>query len=189
MVLKSFQLVVSPGCVLLLLNYCAYAQRNEEVRPAAANVSNESAAGAELFSNEAIQLTNSILAELKNHNGLAQYAPLFAFSNDSNSNEESSEDAGDCRTYPGDPLWPSADLWNVYDDLLGNALSPIIPIASPCYRDSVYDNYDASLCASVTKGWVEESTQLVAYIFPRWVLSRLTGQQLREPRFSDVAPI
>lgn len=187
MILKSFQLVT--GFILLLLNYFAYAQRTEEVRPAAANVSKESAAGAELFSNEAIQLTNSILAELKNHNRLAQYAPLFAFGNDSNSNEESSEGARDCRTYPGDSLWPSADLWNVYDDVLGNALSPIIPIASPCYRDSVYDNYDASLCASITEGWVEESTQLVACIFPRWMLSRLTGQQLREPWFSDVASI
>lgn len=189
MILKFFQLGIRPGFILLMLNSCAYAQRNVEVRPAAANVSKESAAGAELFSNEAIQLTNSILVGLKNHNGLEQYAPLFAFGNDSNSNEEPSEGAGDCKTYPGDPSWPSADLWSVYDDLLGNALSPIIPIASPCYKDSVYDNYDASLCASVTERWVEESTQLVACIYTRWVLSQLTGQQLRGPRFSDVAPI
>lgn len=164
MILGFFQLGMRPAVVLLMLNSCAYAQRNGEVRPAAANVSKESAARAELFSNEAIQLTNSILLDLKSNNGLAQYAPLFAFGNDSNSNEEPSESAGDCKTYPGDPSWPSADLWNVYDDLLGNALSPIIPIASPCYRDSVYDNYDASLCASVTEGWVEENTQLAAYI-------------------------
>lgn len=189
MVFKSFQHGICPGLILLLLNSCAYAQQNREVRPAAANVSKESAAGAELFSNEAIQLTDSILVELKNHNGLAQYAPLFAFGNDSNSNGKSSEGAGGCKTYPGDPSWPSADLWSVYDDLLGNALSPIIPIASPCYRDSAYDNYDASLCASVTEGWVEESTQLVACIYPTWVLSLLTDQQLRGPRFGDVAPI
>lgn len=189
MVPKSFQHSICPGFIFLLLNSSAYAQRNEEVRPAAANVSKESAAGAELFSNEAIQLTNSILVGLKNHNGLEQYAPLFAFGNDSNSNEEHSEGAGDCKTYPGDPSWPSADLWSVYDDLLGNALSPIIPIASPCYRDSIYDNYDASLCASVTEGWVEESTQLVACTYPRWVLSQLIGQQLRGPRFGDVAAI
>lgn len=189
MIFKSFQLGICSRFILLLFSSCVYAQRNGDVRPAAAIVSKDSAAGAELFSNEAIQLTNSILVELKNHNGLAQYAPLFAFGNDSNSNEEFSEGARDCKTYPGDPSWPPADLWNVYDDLLDNALSPIIPIASPCYRDSAYDNYDASLCASVTEGWVEESTQLVAYIFPIWVLSRLTGQQLRRPRFGDVALI
>lgn len=167
MILKFFQLGMRPGFVLLMLNSCAYAQRNGEVRPAAANVSKDSAAGAELFSNEAIQLTESALMELKNLTGFAQYATLFAFGNDSNSNEEPSEGAGDCKTYPGDPSWPSADLWNVYDDLLGKALSPIIPIASPCYTDSAYDNYDASLCASVTEGWVEESTQLVACRFSR----------------------
>lgn len=148
---------VLPG--LLLCSSYANAQSSRDIPPAAANVSKESAAGAELFSNEAIQLTASVLAGLHNQDEVAQYATLFAFYNASNNPEEPSEPAGECKTYPGDTLWPSTDLWEVFDDLLGKALSPIIPIASPCYRDSAYDNYDASLCASVTEGWVEESTQ------------------------------
>lgn len=167
MVLKSVSLGTCPGLILLLLGSYADAQRSKDIRPAAANVPTESAAGAELFSNEATQLTESVLAELEDHEDLAQYAPLFAFGNDSTNNEESSERADDCKTYPGDPSWPSADLWEVYDKLLGNALSPIIPIASPCYTDSAYDNYDASLCASVTEGWGKERTQLVVCKFTK----------------------
>lgn len=176
MALKSVSLGTCPGFILLLLTSYADAQRNRDIRPAAANVPRESAAGAELFSNEAIQLTESVLVELKGHGDVAQYAPLFAFGNDSTSNEESSERADECKTYPGDPSWPSADLWEVYDDLLGNALSAIIPIASPCYRDSAYDNYDASLCASVTEGWGKERTQLVVCKFTRSLRSQLSGQ-------------
>lgn len=159
MVPKSISLGICPGFTLLLLSPYADAQRNRDTRPAAANVPAESAAGVELFRNEAIQLTESVLGGLKDHEEFAQYAPLFAFGNDDASNEESSEGADDCRTYPGDPSWPSADLWEVFDDLLGNVLSPIVPIASPCYVDSTYDNYDSSLCASVTEGWGKESTQ------------------------------
>lgn len=144
---------------LLLLKSRAEGQANGEIRTAAATLSTESAAGADLFSNEAIQLTESVLLGLNDQDDLAQYASLFAFGNSTNSLEEASNTAGDCKTYPGDSLWPSEDLWGIFDELLGNALHPIIPIASPCYKDSEYDNYDASLCASVTEGWVEEETQ------------------------------
>lgn len=144
---------------LLLFSSRAEGQANGEILPAAATLSTESAAGAELFSNEAIQLTESVLLGLNDRDDLAQYASLFAFGNSSKGPEEPSETAGDCKTYPGDSLWPSEDLWGIFDELLGNALHPIIPIASPCYKDSEYDNYDASLCASVTEGWVEEETQ------------------------------
>lgn len=176
MILQSIQLGTCPGLILVLLSSCANAQGSKVFRPAAANVSKESAAGADLFSNEAIQLTDSVLVDLKNDKDFAQYAPLFAFGNDSNSNEESSQRAGDCKTYPGDPLWPSEELWGAFDELLGSALSPIIPIASPCYKDSGYDNYDASLCASVTAGWNKEITQSVARIFAKWMLPQLTGR-------------
>ena len=144
---------------LLLLGSHANAQANTNVPPAAENVSTESASGADLFSNEAIQLTESVLSGLNGREDLAQYASLFAFGNSSTSDEEPSEPAGGCKTYPGEPQWPSEDLWGVFNELLGSALSPIIPIASPCYKDSAYDNYDASLCAAVTEGWVEEVTQ------------------------------
>lgn len=163
MVFKFVSFGACPNLLLLLLCSRAGAQLNRNIQPAAANASKESAAGAELFSSEAIQLTDSVLVGLKDQEDLAQYAPLFTFGNASASHEEPSGPAQDCKTYPGDPKWPSTDSWEVFDGLLGSALSPIIPIASPCYKDSVYDNYDSSLCASVTEGWVEESTQSVLF--------------------------
>lgn len=144
---------------LLLLSSYAGAQANRDIRSAEENVSKESAAGTELFDSEAIQLTDSVLVGLSEQDGVAQYSNLFAFGNASTDHGEPSGPAEECKTYPGDSLWPSTDAWEVFNDLLGNALSPIIPIASPCYTDSEYDNYDALLCASVTEGWTKEVTQ------------------------------
>ncbi|POS77367.1 hypothetical protein DHEL01_v204246 [Diaporthe helianthi] len=129
-----------------------------DIPPAAATLSTESAAGAELFSYEAIRLTESVLSGLNDQDDLAQYAQLFAFGNTTSSPEDPRAKGGHCKTYAGDSLWPSEDLWGLFDELLGNALSPIIPIASTCYKNSEYDNYDASICASVTEGWVVEGT-------------------------------
>lgn len=145
--------------VLLLLSIHADARLNSHIGLGATHMSKESAAGAELFANEAFQLTESILVDLMDDEYFAQYASLFAFGNGSTNHKKLSESAQACKTYPGDALWPSADLWEAFDSFLGGALSPITPIGSPCYKDSVYHNYDASLCASVTEGWVEESTQ------------------------------
>jgi hypothetical protein len=141
---------------LLLCSSQAHSPANRGIPPAAATVSAESAAGVELFRNEAIQLTPAVVSGLNGYEALDQYASLFTFGNGSNS-----EATGDCKTYPGDTLWPSEDLWAIFDELLGNAISPIVPIASPCYEVSVYDNFDTSVCASVTAGWVEEATQSV----------------------------
>lgn len=152
---------------LLLRNSQAQGQPTRDIPPAAATLSTESAARAELFSNEAVQLTESVLSALNDRDDLAQYAHIFSFGNSTSSPEEPPAPGGDCKTYAGDSLWPSGDLWGVFDKLLGNALSPIIPIASPCYRDSEYDNYDTSLCASVAEGWVKEETQSATRIFLR----------------------
>lgn len=154
------------GLILLLLTFHADAQLNNHIGPAVSHVAKDSAAGVELFSSEAIQLTESGLVELNEQETLAQYAALFDFGNSSTNHEELLEGAEACKTYPGDDLWPSAELWEVFSDLLGGALSPITPIASSCYEDSAYDDYDASLCASVSEGWTKEITQSVTYSAP-----------------------
>ncbi|KAI3395178.1 hypothetical protein diail_1672 [Diaporthe ilicicola] len=146
------------GIFLLLLSFHADALLNSDTGLADELVSKQSAAGVGLFSYEAVQLTESGLLKLNDQETLAKYAPLFAFGNGSTNPQEPSERAEGCKTYPGDALWPSAELWGVFDNLLGGAISPIVPIASPCYMDSAYHNYDSLRCVSITEGWGKEST-------------------------------
>ncbi|KAH8204177.1 hypothetical protein TruAng_001597 [Truncatella angustata] len=62
---------------------------------------------------------------------------------------------------PGDPEWPSEDLWQEFDTLLGGALLEGTPSASVCYLD--WPDYDQERCDKVTELWLNATWQ---YSFP-----------------------
>ncbi|KAF2469921.1 FAD binding domain-containing protein [Lindgomyces ingoldianus] len=132
------------------------------IEPAAATVApTDTKAGVKLFDAETVQLTDKVIAILNtsDNTNIADYAHLFAFDTNASSVPEVAKyrRSGFCKSAPGDLLWPSRIAWGIFDLLLGGALSPIVPIASPCYEDSVYDDYDVTECASVTSKWNTES--------------------------------
>ncbi|KAF2258259.1 FAD binding domain-containing protein [Lojkania enalia] len=132
------------------------------VAPAAATVTpSDSDAGVALFSEETVQLTDDVIANLENNTEVAEIAHLLAFE-DSNITESAQRRVrrtwSRCKTSPGDILWPSKLVWTLFDLLLGGALEPIIPIASPCYRRSEYNNYNAAKCADITNNWSDGAT-------------------------------
>ncbi|KAF1350566.1 hypothetical protein EJ07DRAFT_169102 [Lizonia empirigonia] len=94
----------------------------------------------------AVQLTDKVVAELQDNPDVAKYASLFEF-DDANSTAAGhagrARRALHCKTMPSDALYPSQLVWAVTDLLLGGALKPIVPIGSPCYPKSEYNNYDA----------------------------------------------
>ncbi|ORY01670.1 FAD binding domain-containing protein [Clohesyomyces aquaticus] len=121
------------------------------VGPAATVVPADSDSGVPLFEVETLQLTEAVIAHLRSDDQVGDYAKLFAFDNATLSSRSTGARRGArCKTYPGDPLWPSKSVWDIFNLLLGGALSPIVPIASPCYPASVYNNYDAGKCANIT---------------------------------------
>lgn len=137
------------------------------IEPAATVVPTDSSAGVPLFAVEAVQLTDPVITELVNDDDaqISDYAYLFAFDNSSAitpaARSRRVRRAAKCKTYPGDLLWPSKLIWGIFDLVLGGALEPIVPLASPCYKDSVYNNYDATKCAAITAAWGVEKTQYV----------------------------
>jgi hypothetical protein len=110
-------------------------------------------ANIELFGFETAQLTEEVVLDLHEHPEVAEFADLFQFGS-AKSNQKRL--VRECKTSPGDALWPSQRLWKIFDLLLGGALSPIVPIASPCYANSSYNNADAAKCAAVVNGWATE---------------------------------
>ncbi|KAK4677478.1 hypothetical protein QC764_405020 [Podospora pseudoanserina] len=74
-----------------------------------------------------------------------------------------------CKTFPGDPLWPSNSVWNLLNLTLGGALIKTVPLAAPCYSD--WPQYDAAQCEYVKTNWnrpqlhVEDPTSAM---FPLW---------------------
>ncbi|ROW06836.1 hypothetical protein VMCG_04033 [Cytospora schulzeri] len=125
------------------------AATHDTVSPAAVEISSVS-----LLSSETHQLTDTILANLTAHE--LSSISLFGFAENSTSTTyRRSLGPGTCKTYPGDSLWPSDDVWSVFDLLLGGALIETKPAASPCYDD--FGNYNASQCTWLNANWANDS--------------------------------
>lgn len=133
------------------------------VAPAATEVSAASPdAGVPLFEAETTQLTEAVVAEIANTPEIAEYAHLFSFENTTtplSARAKRQRRLIKCKSAPGDLLYPSKLVWGIFDLLLGGALEPIIPLASVCYENSPFKNYNAEKCAAVTAGWTTEELQ------------------------------
>lgn len=132
--------------------------------PAAATVAaNSSDADVPYLLPEVVQLTDTVISALANETDVAEYAQLFAFGDVDPTNATAAQALRSrqsrCKTYLGDPLWPSKLVWDIFDLLLGGALEPIVPLASVCYPSSQYNNYDAAKCDYVITNWAKESLQ------------------------------
>ena len=128
------------------------------ISPAAETITTTSTpANVPLFDIETIQLTDDVVSELHSNPDVSKYASLFEFGDANSATVRSRRaQAQRCKTMPGDALYPSKLVWSIFDRLSGDALEPIVPIGSPCYRDSIYNNYDAERCASLVKNFDQE---------------------------------
>lgn len=160
MLAKSF--TISVACVVLLTAQSSAAPSvTASVAPAAETVASDvTPANVPLFDGETIQLTDNVIAELQDNPHLTAYASLFAFEDSENSTLSArtrrARRALRCKTMPGDILYPGKAAWSVFDLLLGGALEKIVPIGSPCYKTSEYNNYDAAKCATLVKNFDAE---------------------------------
>lgn len=150
---KSFILFLA--CAALATAQSTVPSFTASVAPAAETVSSTSTpANVPLFDIETVQLTDDVISQLQINEDVAEYASLFDFG-DANSTtalrSRHARYAQRCKTMPGDALYPNKLVWEVFDLLSGGALEPIVPIASPCYPNSKYNNYDAERCAYLVK--------------------------------------
>lgn len=155
---KSF--VLSLACTALAAAQSVDPSFTASVAPAVETVTATStSANVPLFGIETLQLTDGAVLKIQNNTDVAEYASLFDFG-DANSTADvrsrHARSAQRCKTMPGDALYPSKLVWGIFDLLSGGALEPIVPIGSPCYLDSKYDNYDANRCAYLVKNFDQE---------------------------------
>lgn len=143
---------------------------------AAATVSADSNAGFPLFEAERVQLTDKVLKEVRDLDAPSGQAGQYAF--DDNKNASSSQQPGSCKPLPGDSSWPSDDVWDFFNGLLGGALVPVTPVSAPCYKDSSYDNYDAKKCAAITKNFTTPELQYVLRSLPLGMIFFIRNFQL-----------
>lgn len=101
---------------------------------------------------ESYQLTDAVIANLT----ALSLTNISLFDFASNASILRRADS-DCKTFPGDFLWPNEPLWALLDLLTGGALIKTVPLASPCF--DTWGNYDAVECARVDEQWTNSSMQ------------------------------
>ena len=134
------------------------------IAPAAATFSANSAAGADLFPAERIQLTEESLTAADAHLSDTDVLELFGFQNSTEGSfsTKRSKRSGSCKVFPGDWNYPSSTIWKVFDLILGGALEKTTPVAAPCYKNSGV--YDEAKCADVSARFMTDKLQ---YVDPR----------------------
>lgn len=105
------------------------------IKPASVTAPKTIVAGAPLQDAERVQLTDKVIDRIASEPRTSKFAEYFAFPNSTTNNGKLAKRAAEssCRTFPGDPYWPKDIIWDVFDDLLGGALIPTVPIGAPCY--------------------------------------------------------
>ncbi|KAH7008310.1 hypothetical protein EDB80DRAFT_433821 [Ilyonectria destructans] len=139
------------------------------IAPAAEEMmSSSSNATAALFNDETIQLTDAVLANLTDLE--LSHIDLFQFDDDSEGTVKRRSAFGNCKTAPGDALFPSSSVWKVFSLLTGGAVQKTVPFASVCYHN--FGNYDAAECAYISNNWyngsyiqTEDRTAINAILF------------------------
>jgi hypothetical protein len=57
--------------------------------------------------------------------------------------------ASNCRIMPGDPGWPSTNVWNQLNATVSGELITTVPLAAPCYGAA----RDEQKCGSLKEQW------------------------------------
>ncbi|KAK6072725.1 restculine oxidase [Seiridium cupressi] len=105
--------------------------------------------------NDNLVLTDEVLANLSSLQ--LSNVSLFQFPENINTTSDDKRELfTSCKTFPGDTLWPSALIWNVFDLLTGGALIKTVPIGAVCYNAS--ELYDEAECATILGAWTESAT-------------------------------
>ncbi|KAI1116099.1 putative 6-hydroxy-D-nicotine oxidase [Nemania sp. NC0429] len=99
-------------------------------------------------------LTDDIIAQLTSQE--LTNVSLFAFPDNSTTGEVKRGLFDQCKTFPGDLLWPIPAAWKVFDLLTGGALIKTVPIGAACYKKS--GHYDATKCNDILANWNESPT-------------------------------
>jgi hypothetical protein len=59
----------------------------------------------------------------------------------------------ECKAFPGDAGWPRDEKWSDFNTTLNGTLLKPAPLASICYKNTTYGNFDSSECEILSSKW------------------------------------
>lgn len=73
---------------------------------------------------------------------------------------DETEPIADCKCFPGDDCWPTAEEWREFNSTIDGQLIATVPLASPCHDDE-WASYDNATCIELQEAWLNPETQYV----------------------------
>ena len=64
----------------------------------------------------------------------------------------------DCKCFPGDDCWPTAEEWSEFNSTIGGKLIATVPLAAACHDDE-WATYDNATCTKMQNAWLDPETQ------------------------------
>jgi hypothetical protein len=87
---------------------------------------------------------------------------------------EANKETFSCKAFPGTSQWPSDQTWNALNETLNSALLRPALLASICFNNTVYNNYDASQCEAVSASWTSIQDRYVARLLNKQSLALIS---------------
>jgi hypothetical protein len=83
---------------------------------------------------------------------------LLAFAATVSSQCNETEPVADCKCFPGDNCWPTAEEWSEFNSTIGGKLIATVPLAAACHDDE-WATYDNATCTKTQNAWLDPETQ------------------------------
>ena len=80
---------------------------------------------------------------------------VLAFAATVSSRSIGTKPSSDCRCFPGDDCWPTAEEWTEFNSTIDGKLIKTVPLATPCHGD----NYDNATCTELQESWTDPELQ------------------------------
>lgn len=151
--------------ILVLTNF--YSKANSEpanptsLSPDAVGTSSNVSYAPPLFPGETGPLTEEYLQQAAKYIQNETISNLFSFGHRAKNISHSQGPPQDCKVLPGDSLWPSDRVWEIFNYLSNNSLVIPQPLAASCYPD--WPDYDNITCTAITAQWTNSDLQYVSF--------------------------
>jgi hypothetical protein len=83
---------------------------------------------------------------------------VLAFAASVSSHRDETAPVSDCKCFPGDDCWPTAEEWSEFNSTIGGKLIATVPLAAACHDDK-WASYDNATCTKMQNAWLEPETQ------------------------------
>jgi hypothetical protein len=84
---------------------------------------------------------------------------VLAFAATVSSQCDETAPVADCKCFPGDECWPTAEEWSEFNSTIDGRLIATVPLAAACHDEGGWASYNNATCTKLQNAWLDPETQ------------------------------